>query len=107
MAWWTALATAAAVPTIPILPIPLTPKRVDPRVVLLHPDRLKLLDVGAGGVVVAGEVVVDVVAEVGIEDALLVQRHADPHRHAAEELRAGGDRVDDPPGREHAECRAT
>ena len=45
---------------------------------------------------VLGEVVVDVVAEPRVHDALLVQRHRQPHRHPAEELGAGGARVDDP-----------
>jgi hypothetical protein len=38
-----------------------------------------------------------------IEDAVLVERHRQAHRHAADELRAGGARVDDPPDVEDAE----
>ncbi len=47
----------------------------------------------------AGEVVVHVVAERGVDQRLLEQRHREAHRHAADELRAGGRRVDDPAGR--------
>ena len=103
VAWCTALATAAAVPTMPISPIPLLPIGVDVRVVLVEPVRVDVGDVGAGGDVVLGEVVVDHVAEARVEHALLVQCHGQAHGHAADELRPGGARVDDPAGGEHAE----
>ena len=73
------------------------------RVVLVDPRSADLLDVRADGNVVAREVVVGVVAEAGIEHALLEQRHPEPHGHPADELRAGGLRVDDPTGRKDAE----
>ena len=64
---------------------------------LVQPVRLdRGADVGAGRHVVAGEVVVDVVAEPMVHCGLLGQGHAEPHRHPAEELGPGGGRVDHP-----------
>src|SRR5256885_765484 len=59
-------------------------------VVLVEPDRVDVLDVGARGDVVLREVVVEVVAELVVHEALLVQRHRQAHGHAADELRARG-----------------
>src|SRR5262245_23480310 len=73
------------------------------RVVLVEPDRLDILYVSVGGDVVAGEVVVDNMAEATVHHALLMQRHGEAHRHAADELRARGTRVDDPTHGEEAE----
>jgi hypothetical protein len=55
------------------------------------------------GHVVLGEAVVEVVAELGAHAALLERRHRHAHRHAADELRAGGTRVEDASRREDAE----
>ena len=52
---------------------------------------------------VLGEVVVEVVAELAVHDALLLQRHPEAQGHAADELGARGLRVDDAADREHAE----
>ena len=86
MAWWTAFATAAAVPTIPISPIPLAPigltcgSSSSTQIASICSISAQLGDV------IAGEVVVEVVAELDVEDALLVERHPDAHRHSADEL---------------------
>jgi hypothetical protein len=77
--------------------------RVDVRIGLVEPVHLHVADVGPDRDVVLGEIVVDDVAEPRIEHALLLQGHRQPHRHAADELGAGGARVDDPAGVEHAE----
>ena len=58
----------------------------DRGVVLVDPIRVHATNVRVRGHVVAGEVVVHVVAEARIEHALLVQRHRDAHHHAADEL---------------------
>src|SRR5215208_1264540 len=76
--------------------------RVELVVVLVDPAHVDRRRVGGRRDVVAGEVVVDVVAEARVEHALLVQRHRDAHRHPADQLRACRARVDDPAGREHA-----
>ena len=75
--------------------------RVDVGIVLVDPGHVHLADVGVGGDVVLGEVVVYDVPEAGIDQALLVQRHGQPHRHPADELRAGRLGVDDVPDGEH------
>src|SRR5579864_5812836 len=73
---------------------------VDVRVVLLDPAHVDLPDVGVGGDVVLGEVVVHVIAEARVQHALLVQGHRQPPRHAAQQLRAGRLRIDDASGGE-------
>ena len=94
MAWYTALAIAAAVPTMPISPMPLAPHRVEVRVVFVDPGRLDPEHVGMGGHVVLGQVVVEEAAAVLVDHGLLHQRHAQPHRHAADELGPGQRLVD-------------
>src|SRR3954462_1026633 len=86
----------------PDLADPLRPHRVQVRVVLVDPCNVDRRDIGVDGDVVAGQVVVRVVAELLVDAAFLEQRHRDPHRHPAEELRAGRLRVDDPAAREDA-----
>jgi hypothetical protein len=77
--------------------------RVDLRIVLVDPGSLHAADVGVGGDVVADEVVVDVVAEVRVQDAVLVQCHREPPCHPAQQLRPGGLGVDDPSDGEDAQ----
>ena len=81
----------------------LRPHRVELVVVLLDPRGVDVLDVRADRHVVLGEVVVEVVAELAVHDALLVQRHREAHGHAADELRARRLRVDDAADAEDAE----
>ena len=77
VAWKTALAIAAATPTMPISPRPLTPSGLTIVVVLVDEDHLDVVDVGVDRHVVLGEVVVHEAAEAVVDHALLVQRHAD------------------------------
>ncbi len=102
MAWYTALAIAAAVPTMPISRCP-WPHRVEVRVVFVDPGRLDPEHVGMGGHVVLGQVVVEEAAAVLVDHGLLHQRHAQPHRHAADELGLGQRLVDDEARGEHPE----
>ena len=67
VAWWTALAIAAAVPTMPISPMPLAPIGLRWGSSSSIQVASISLDVGVGGDVVRGEVVVDVVAEPRVE----------------------------------------
>src|SRR5207253_7966516 len=67
---------------------------VDVGVVLVDPGHVDLPDIGVGGDVVLGEVVVDVIAEAWVQHAFLVQRHRQSPRHPAQELRAGRLRTD-------------
>ena len=64
VAWNTALATAAPVPTMPISPKTFHTQVVGHlRIRLVHEDHLDVLDVGVGGDVVFGEVVVHEAAD--------------------------------------------
>ena len=86
VAWCTALATAAAAPTMPISPMPFTPAGFSSSSRSSSQYASMDSDVRAAGDVVGGQVVVDPVAVPLVEQALLVQRHRQPHRHAADEL---------------------
>jgi hypothetical protein len=89
------------VPTIPISPMPFAPSGLKYRsswssvYASMEPTSAFVCDV------VAGEVLIDDVSEAGVHDAVFEQRHRESHGHASDELRAGGLRVDDPPGVEH------
>ena len=105
--WWnTALAMAAGTHD-PHLADALDAERPKVGVVLVEAHRVDVEHVGVGGHVVAGQVTLAEVAERRVEGALLVQRHREAHRHAPDQLRPGGDRVDDPAGGEHAEQPGT
>src|SRR5919107_6012989 len=83
------------------LAYPLGAHGVDVRVVLVDPGDVHLADVGVGGDVVLGEVLVDDVPEAPVHQALLVQRHGEAHGHPANELRPGRLGVDDVADGEH------
>jgi hypothetical protein len=85
------------------LPDALRTHRADEGIRLVEPIGLDRLDVGVGGDVVAGEVVVHDMAEARIDHALLMQSHRDPLRHAPDQLRASRLWVDDTPNVEDAE----
>ena len=55
------------------------------------------------GHVVLGEIVVHEPAEPVVDQRLLVQRHAEPHHHAAQDLAARGLGVQDPPSGDGAD----
>lgn len=55
---------------------------------------------------VSGEVGVDVAAGRHVADRFLVERHGQAPGHAADELAAGGEGVDDPARREDAQQAA-
>jgi hypothetical protein len=99
VAWWTALAIAAAVPTMPISPRPFTPIGLALVVVLGHEHDVDLVDVRRDRDVILGQIVVHEAAEGVIREGLLVQRHGDAPDHAAEHLAARRLRVQDPPRR--------
>jgi hypothetical protein len=97
------LAIAAAAPTMPISPIPLAPagpmfgsSSLIQRASMLPTSALT-------GMWVLGQVVVEVVAELAVEDAFLVQRHRHAPNHAADELGAGQLGVHDLAGGEDSE----
>ena len=71
------------------------------RVALVEEFHLDRSDVRARRDVIAGEIVIGVVAEFAVHHALFVQRHRQPHRHAADQLRPRRARIDDPAGGEH------
>jgi hypothetical protein len=77
---------------------PFRTHRIDMRVNLIDPGHVDGADIGVGRDVVLREVVVHVVAEARVQDARLVQRHRQAHRHRTQELRAGRLRVDDATG---------
>jgi hypothetical protein len=84
---------AAAVPTIPSSPAPLTRLGCAGQGRQTSGDAR---DVSVCGDVIAREVDVDVGAERRIHDRLLVQRHGQPHCHAADQLATQGQRIDLP-----------
>jgi hypothetical protein len=71
---------------------------VDVEVLLVDPGHVDRADIGVGRDMVRCKVVVHVVAEARVQDARLVQRHRQPPRHPAQQLRAGRLRVDDATG---------
>ena len=77
VAWKTALPMAAASPTMPISPTPLTPSGFTLVVVLVDKDHVDVVDVGIHRHVVLGQVVVHEAAEAVVGQGLLLQRHAD------------------------------
>lgn len=60
-------------------------------------------DVGVGGHVVGGEVMVGEVTELQVGVGRLEQRHGQPHGHGSDDLGAGGTRVDHLSGGEYAQ----
>src|SRR5579885_2842746 len=79
------------------------PHRVDMRVVLINPGDVDGADIGVGGDVILGKVMVYEVTKAGVKDALLVQGHREAHCHATKQLRASRFGVDDVPGGEDTE----
>ena len=81
------IAMAAAVPTIPISPRPLTPRGSPSRQPLRRrgPEYLRHPHVQG---VVLGHILVHDLTEAMISHAFLVQRHADPHDDTAKNLAA-------------------
>jgi hypothetical protein len=86
---------------VPDLAEALDPARVV-RVRVVHPVRLDHRDVGVRGDVIAGEVRTDQATRGPVHGRLLVQSHREAPGHAADQLAACGERVDDPAGREDA-----
>src|SRR6185437_1178839 len=64
-------------------------------VLLIGKDDIDLLDVGMGGNVIFGEIMVHDATDTVVHEGLLVKRHADTHHNAAENLAACGLRVED------------
>ena len=57
VAWYTALAIAAAVPTIPISPTPLTPMGLPDLVIeFVDEDDIDVVHIGIGGDVILGKI---------------------------------------------------
>src|SRR5262245_17025746 len=71
-------------------------------VMLVDPEHVDVWYVGVARDVIAGQIVIGVVAEPRIHHALLVQRHRQPHRHATDQLRPYGPGVRDPADAEAA-----
>jgi len=65
------------------LPNTLRAHRIGERIFLVEPMHVDRADVGVGGDMVAGEVIVDDVAKSRVTHAVLVQRHGQPPGHAA------------------------
>ncbi len=79
---------------MPISPMPREPIGREDRVLLVEPLGLDAEDVGVRGDVVAREVLGHHVAEARVAVGLLEEAGREPHDQAAEELGAGGHRVD-------------
>ena len=90
---------AAAVPTMPISPMPLTPSGLTLVLVLVDEDHVDIVDVGVHRHVVLGEIVVHEAAELVVEHASPPERHADAPDHAAHDLAARGLGIEDAAGR--------
>ena len=95
VAWWMALAMAAAAPTMPSSPMPRAPKRVEVEVGVFDEADVEVGDVGDGGEVVLGEVGVDGAGGGGVVVGLFHERHADAEDDAAGDLAAGERGVED------------
>ncbi len=67
VAWYTALAIAAATPTSPISPTPFTPSGLTTVSMLFHKQDFYLRHIGMDGHVVAGQVMVDEAPELVIQ----------------------------------------
>ena len=89
VAWWMALATAAATPVIDNSPTPRQPKRVDVWVEAIDEVGLDVRDVGVDRDGIVGEVVGHRAGRAPIVDRMFHQGGADPHDDAAEHLAAG------------------
>jgi hypothetical protein len=100
VAWYTALAIAAAVPGSPISPTPFGADRGE-RVGFADEDDLHVGHVGVDGNEVVGEGGVRDPARSGVGDGLLEQRLADAADGAADDLAAGQLLVEDPPSVDH------
>ena len=73
-------------------------ERIDDRVRLVDEDHLDVVDVGVHRHVVFGEIGIHDPAELVVDQGFLVQRHADAHDHAAQDLAARGLGIEDAPG---------
>ena len=107
VAWNTALAIAAFMPTMPISPMPLIPSGLTCSSALRDQQHLHLRHVRIHRDVVFREVVVDVARRMRVDLGRLEQRRAEAPDHSAHILAVRGQRVDDAcPPRTRPACGA-